>query len=91
MQQYITDQDLYEAAIAYEAEAMAWQVRYSAKCQGQNILPVQVNRNTEVIETGFEDWEAAQRRYVFLRRVASMRAANEILNGILVRSSASEA
>ena len=74
-----TEQQLYDVAVAFQAEEAAWGVRYSAKCQGQNILPTEVMRKGDTVETGFEDWEAAQARYVHLRRVAAMKAALAVL------------
>ena len=69
-----TDEQLYDAALAFQAEEAAW--RKVRQVAGVDYV---VMRKTEVVESGFPDQDAAQVRYVHLRRVAAMKAALAVL------------
>ena len=77
-----TDQQLYDAAVAFQAEEAAWRLKDSRTWIGseEGWKPARdIMRKTEVIEGGIQCYDAAQTRYVHLRRVAAMKAALAVL------------
>ena len=71
-----TDEQLYDAAVAFQAEEAAW--RTVRQVAGRAYVVI---RKMEIVESGFPDQDAAQVRYVHLRRVAAMKAALAVLEG----------